>query len=100
MSARRAWIDFQLKRAKNFWGEFRKSKRAIIGVAILVFYTIFALAAPFLKPSDPITNHSWPDNSAGPEGGNPFLVAPSSSQNSKLAQSTRFRQPTTFKPQE
>ena len=99
MSARRAWIDFQLKRARNFWGEFRKSKRAIIGVAILVFYTVFALAAPILTSYDPIHSQYLAGVSAAPVWWKYMPGGSSLSQNYKVAQSSLVTQANDFQTQ-
>ena len=47
-------IRLQIKRFKEFWNTFRRSKRGLFGVGILIFYIAIALAAPLLTPNDPI----------------------------------------------
>ena len=47
-------IKFQIKRFKEFWATFRRSKRGLFGIAILVVYIMVALAAPLLTPNDPV----------------------------------------------
>lgn len=46
-------LQFQIKRFKYFLRIFWRSKRAIIGIGILVFYVAIAVAAPFLTSNDP-----------------------------------------------
>jgi ABC-type dipeptide/oligopeptide/nickel transport system permease subunit len=99
MSARRAWIDFQLKRARNFLREFRKSKRAITGVAILIFYTIFALAAPILTSYDPIRTQYLAGVSAAPVWWKYLPGGSTLSQNFQVAQSSLFTHPNDFQTQ-
>jgi len=59
--ARKIWnwmrardIKLQIRRFKEFWNTFRRSKRGLFGVGILIFYIAIALAAPLLTPNDPI----------------------------------------------
>lgn len=54
MATRRRKLEFTISRIKGFWKEFRRSKKGISGVIILVFFVTMALAAPLLTPYDPI----------------------------------------------
>jgi ABC-type dipeptide/oligopeptide/nickel transport system permease subunit len=47
-------LKFQIKRFREFLASFRRSKRGLFGVAILVVYVIVALAAPLLASNDPV----------------------------------------------
>jgi len=47
-------IKLQIRRFKEFWGSFRRSKRGLFGIAILVVYIMVALAAPLLSSNDPV----------------------------------------------
>ncbi|MCD6410181.1 MAG: ABC transporter permease [Candidatus Verstraetearchaeota archaeon] len=42
------------KRAKEFWEVFKASRKGLLGVAILIFFVILALAAPLMTPYDPL----------------------------------------------
>ena len=53
MSTYRSRLSFQIKRIRDFWRNFRRSKRGIFGIGILSFYIFLALAAPLLTPNDP-----------------------------------------------
>jgi len=45
-------MRLQIKRFKEFWNSFRRSKRGLFGVGILIFYIVIALGAPLLTPND------------------------------------------------
>jgi len=49
-------IKFQIKRFREFWATFRRSKRGLLGIALLVIYVIVALAAPLLTSNDPVND--------------------------------------------
>jgi ABC-type dipeptide/oligopeptide/nickel transport system permease subunit len=55
MATRKKKLEFQIKRFKNFLSTFRRSKKGIVGVAIIIFYTLIAIFAPIIAPYDPIT---------------------------------------------
>ena len=99
MSARNEWLRFQLKRTKTFWKEFRKSKRGLLGIVILVFYTSFALSAPLLTPYDPIGSKFLSGNFAAPSWWSILPGQQSLSQNYKLVQNPGFAHPTDFQTQ-
>jgi len=54
MATRKTKISYAVKRFKGFWNQFRKSKRGVTGVAIVVFFTILAVFAPLIAPYAPI----------------------------------------------
>lgn len=39
---------------KGFWDEFKTSKRGLVGLAIIIFFGIVAIAAPIISPYDPM----------------------------------------------
>ncbi|MEM3699762.1 MAG: ABC transporter permease [Candidatus Bathyarchaeia archaeon] len=45
---------FTLKRLKNFWRDFSRSKRGVLGVVIILFYIIVALIGPLFITIDPL----------------------------------------------
>lgn len=49
-------VKFQIRRFKEFWKTFRRSKRGLFGIGILILYVAIALAAPLLSPNDPIND--------------------------------------------
>jgi len=99
MSARQEWFQFQLRRARGFLGQFRKSKRGIMGIGILVFYTTFALGAPLLTPYDPIHSQYLSGNFAAPTWWSLLPGGQTLSQNYQLVQTTGFASPTAFQSQ-
>jgi peptide/nickel transport system permease protein len=55
MAEREARIKFTLKRIRGFLNSLRRSKRGLIGIAILVVAIVVAVAAPLLTPYNAIT---------------------------------------------
>jgi len=53
MALRKERLKFTLKRFRGFWNEYKRSKRGILGLIILIFYIIIALSAPLLTPLEP-----------------------------------------------
>lgn len=49
----RTKMQLQIKRFRDFGKTFARSKRAIFGIGILVFFAAIAIGAPFLTPNDP-----------------------------------------------
>ena len=49
----KAWMRRQIRGMINFWNEYKKSKFGMVGLGILVFFILFALAAPFFAPTHP-----------------------------------------------
>jgi ABC-type dipeptide/oligopeptide/nickel transport system permease subunit len=47
-------MNFAIKRLKGFWDQFKRSKRGIIGIVIIVFFCIVALCASYIAPFSPI----------------------------------------------
>ncbi len=99
MSARQEWLQFQLRRARGFLGQFRKSKRGIIGIGILVFYTAFALGAPLITPYDPIRSQYLSGSLAAPAWWGLLPGEQTLSQNYRLIQNPFFAHPTDFQTQ-
>ncbi|MEM2352295.1 MAG: hypothetical protein QXT26_07795, partial [Thermoproteota archaeon] len=54
MATRKASISFAIKRFKGFWNQFKKSKRGMIGLIIVIFYGVLAIIAPAIAPNDPV----------------------------------------------
>jgi ABC-type dipeptide/oligopeptide/nickel transport system permease subunit len=53
-ATRKAVVTFTIKRLKSFWEQFRKSRRGMTGVLIVVFFVFIALFAPWVAPYPPI----------------------------------------------
>jgi ABC-type dipeptide/oligopeptide/nickel transport system permease subunit len=53
LASRQAKFRFALKRFKGFWNEFRRSKRGLLGVAIIALYIGVAVLAPAIAPYEP-----------------------------------------------
>jgi ABC-type dipeptide/oligopeptide/nickel transport system permease subunit len=54
MATRRQKLNFTIKRLKGFWNQFRRSKRGLVGMAIIVFFCLVAVFAPFIAQHVPI----------------------------------------------
>ncbi|MGD8505689.1 MAG: ABC transporter permease [Candidatus Bathyarchaeota archaeon] len=61
MSTRKAKLSFEIKRFRDFLSIFRRDKRGVLGVIILVFFIAVALMAPLITPYNP-TRLSGPLN--------------------------------------
>jgi peptide/nickel transport system permease protein len=53
MATREAKIKFTIKRLRGFWNEYKRSRRGLLGLAILVFYLGIAVLAPAIAPYEP-----------------------------------------------
>jgi ABC-type dipeptide/oligopeptide/nickel transport system permease subunit len=56
MAASKNAIQFSLKRFANFLKAFKRNRRGILGIAILIFFCIAALIAHLLTPYDPVAD--------------------------------------------
>lgn len=56
-----------LERVVAFWNEYKRSKRGLLGLAILSFFVLTAIFAPFLTPYDPIFDRELAEWLAYPE---------------------------------
>jgi ABC-type dipeptide/oligopeptide/nickel transport system permease subunit len=54
MATRKEKMNFTLKRLKGFFTIFRKSKRGMVGVAIIAFFSLLAILAPIITSYAPI----------------------------------------------
>jgi len=54
MATRRERVNFAIRRLRGFLSAFRKSKRGIIGVTIVILFVLIALLAPVLTSNSPI----------------------------------------------
>ncbi len=54
LSARKAKISFEIKRFKDFVSIFVRNKRGMLGLVILFFFIIIAVAAPLITPYSPV----------------------------------------------
>ena len=98
-SARRAWLDFKWRRFRGFLKQFSRSRRAVIGVFILVFYVSFALVAPFLTRYDPINSEFLSGEFARPTWWSSLSGGSHLSQNTQLLDNTGFRSPSSITDQ-
>ncbi len=61
------------RNAKNFWNSFKRNRKGIIGLAILLFFGAIAILAPVLAPHDPLNDYYVAGHRAVPEWTAPFL---------------------------
>lgn len=54
MATRKEKMGFALKRFRGFWEQFKRSKRGLLGVSIVAFFTCLAIFAPLISPYEPI----------------------------------------------
>jgi len=54
LATRQQKIQFTIKRFKGFWNEFKRSKRGIVGLIVIIFFTLIAIFAPWIAPTKPI----------------------------------------------
>ena len=54
MKSKKRGMYFTLRRVKNFMKELLRSKRAALGIGIIVIFSIIAAAAPIVTPNDPV----------------------------------------------
>lgn len=66
MTTRKARLAFTIKRLKGFAQTFRRSKRGMLGVLILLIAGLVAIGAPWLTPHHPINTTSLAGNTAAP----------------------------------
>src|SRR2546427_10951671 len=99
MSARRESVNFQLKRIRDFWRQFRKSKRGLLGIAILIGYSIFALSAPFLTQWDPLRTEFLAGEFSAPLWWSHLPGVQGLSQNTVIVSHPGFGQPSDFQNQ-
>ncbi|MEM3631012.1 MAG: hypothetical protein QXY18_06355, partial [Nitrososphaerota archaeon] len=62
-----------IRNAKNFWNSFKRNKKGIVGLAILLFFIVIAILAPILAPHDPLNDYYVAGHRAAPEWTIPFL---------------------------
>ena len=54
MATREQKMKFAIKRFKGFWNQFRRSKRGIFGISIIIIFSFIAIFAPYIAPYPPI----------------------------------------------
>ncbi len=54
MATRKEKMGFAFKRFRGFWKQFKRSKRGVTGVGIVVFFTCLAIFAPLISPYEAI----------------------------------------------
>jgi peptide/nickel transport system permease protein len=90
---------FQWQRFKIFLRQLLKSRRAVIGIGILIFYTTFALAAPYLTPYSPIRDTSLSGNFAPPSWWNILPGESYLSRNLQIVPTGGFTSPSSLQDQ-
>lgn len=59
-------FSFTIQRLKGFWNQYKRSKRGVLGVGIIMFFAVVAIFAPLIAPLDPL-NPKWPGYYPGGE---------------------------------
>jgi len=54
LATREQKVKFAIKRFKGFWNQFKRSKRGILGISVIIFFTLMAVFAPVIAPYKPI----------------------------------------------
>ncbi len=78
MATRKARVQFAIKRFRGFWNQFKRSKRGLIGVIIIGFFSALAVFAPLLVPYEPIDpmidpgEYPWYGGDLGPKIAEPL----------------------------
>lgn len=54
MATRKQKVNFAIKRFKGFWNQFKRSKRGMLGLAIIVAFSLVAIFAPLIAPYKPL----------------------------------------------
>ncbi len=60
LSSRRAKLQFELRRFRDFLSVFRRDKRGVLGMAILLFFIMIAISAPLITPYNPVALPAHP----------------------------------------
>ncbi len=58
--------QIMMKRAKNFWSIYRRSRKGIIGLGILIVFILVAILAPYIAPYDPLKDRTLAGTRAKP----------------------------------
>jgi len=61
LSNRREKISFEIKRFADFMKIFRRNRRGMLGIGILVFFVIIAIVGPLVTPYDPLAIPTHPN---------------------------------------
>jgi len=54
MATREQKIKFAIKRFKGFWNQFKRSKRGVVGLVVIILFSFVAIFADFIAPYDPL----------------------------------------------
>lgn len=54
MASRKEELSFMIERFKGFWRQYRRSKRGMLGIGIIIFFGVIAILAPIISPLDPL----------------------------------------------
>ena len=63
---RKKRIAILMENLKEFWRTFKRSKKGLTGVAIIIIFTIVAILAPVITPYDPLTSEHLAGTRAKP----------------------------------
>jgi ABC-type dipeptide/oligopeptide/nickel transport system permease subunit len=93
MVTRKEKINFTLQRFRGFLANFARTKRGIVGVAILVIFALVALFAPVLAPHDPVRDRFVGGYQAKPDWYDKLFPADPQSHNFILMTNPGFNDP-------
>ncbi len=64
--SRREKTQAQVRRFKEFWGQYRRNKLGMIGLGLIILFSMMAIGAPFITPYDPLKSTNLAGSKAAP----------------------------------
>ncbi|RLG66178.1 hypothetical protein DRN89_01600 [archaeon] len=67
ISVRRERLKLQAKKLNEYWLLYKRNRKGMLGLGILLFFIGMAILAPYLTPWDPVNTRELADHRAKPE---------------------------------
>jgi len=64
--SRREKTQARIRRFREFWGQYRRNKLGIMGLGLIIVFTLLAVGAPFITPYDPLKSTNLAGSKAAP----------------------------------